>query len=75
MFIPLLLIRYHLLFAVRVDVNSKKVIDSHLILKIEFSLFDCKLILTRFQEKLPLIVKISKIECNKVIPLVLDESQ
>ena len=27
----LLLIRYHLLFAVHVDLNSKKVIDSHLI--------------------------------------------
>ena len=32
MFIPLLLIRYHLLFAAHVDLNSKKVIDSHLIL-------------------------------------------
>ena len=31
MFIPLLLIRYHLLFAANVDLNSKKVIDSHLI--------------------------------------------
>ena len=28
-----LLIRYHLLFAVHVDLNSKKVIDSHLILE------------------------------------------
>ena len=33
MFIPLLLIRHHLLFAVHVDLNSKIVIDSHLILK------------------------------------------
>ena len=32
-FIPLLLIRYHLLFAVHVDLNRKKVIDSHLILE------------------------------------------
>ena len=31
MFIPLLLIRNHLLFAVHVDLNPKKVIDSHLI--------------------------------------------
>ena len=34
LFIPLLLIRYHLLFAVHVDLNSKIVIDSHLILTI-----------------------------------------
>ena len=33
MFIPLLLNRYHLLFLARVDLNSKIVIDSHLILK------------------------------------------
>ena len=33
MFSPLLLIRYHLVFAVHVDLNSKKVIDSHIILK------------------------------------------
>ena len=33
MFIPLLLIRTHLLFAVHVDLYPKKVIDSHLILE------------------------------------------
>ena len=33
MFIPLLLIRYQLLFAVHVDLNSKIVIDSHLLLE------------------------------------------
>ena len=33
MFIPLLLFRYRLLFAVHVDLNSKIVIDSNLILK------------------------------------------
>ena len=33
MFIPLLLIRYHLLFAVHDDLNSKIEIDFHLILK------------------------------------------
>ena len=55
MFIPLLLIRNHLLFAVYVDLNSKKVIDSPLIreeyqfyielelfTKKEFSLFEFK---------------------------------
>ena len=31
MFIPLLVIRYHFLFAAHVDLNSKIVIDSHLI--------------------------------------------
>ena len=31
--IPLLLIRYHLVFGVHLDLNSKKVIDSHLILE------------------------------------------
>ena len=56
MFIPLLLIRNHLPFAVHVDLNPKKVIDSHLIreekqfyielelfTKKEFSLFEFKL--------------------------------
>ena len=38
----------------------------------EFSLFDFKSILPRFQKRLPLIVKTSNMECNKVIPLVLD---
>ena len=33
MFIPLLLIRYHLQFSVQVDLNLKIVIDSHLILE------------------------------------------
>ena len=43
--------------------------------KKEFSLFDFKSILACFQHWIPLIVKTSKIECNKVIPPVLDENR
>ena len=51
MFIVLLLIRYNLLFAVHVDLNSKIVIDSQACLpkKNVGSLFDFKSILPRFQ--------------------------
>ena len=41
----------------------------------EFSLFDFKSILPRFQQRQPLIVKTSQMECNKVIPLVLDKNR
>ena len=53
MFIPLLLMRYHLLFAVHIDLNSKIVFDSHSKLK-EYDLkskiaHDSHLILEEYQ--------------------------
>ena len=41
----------------------------------EISLFDFKSNLSRFLKRWPLIVKTSKMKCNKVIPQVLDENQ
>ena len=40
-----------------------------------FKIFEFKSIRPRFHYKLPLIVKTSKMECNKVIPLVLDKNR
>ena len=43
--------------------------------KKEFNLCDFKSILPHFQQRLPLIVKISKMECEKAILFALDKNQ